>query len=159
MRFIVMILLGLLSGPALAADPPTYEDGKAAYEAGDYKTAYDIWLPLAESGDAEAQFLIGNLLSLTKSGMKNLQNSQKWLIQAISQDHIQAQLRLSVILLSGYLEKVYLPQGFCLFHRVHEKQPELTEPILQKLNAENIKLHHVLKYRKKEGMCITSPLR
>jgi hypothetical protein len=33
----------------------SYEDGAAAYERGDYATARQLWLPLAEGGNADAQ--------------------------------------------------------------------------------------------------------
>ena len=46
------------AGPA-AAD--LLGDGAAAYEAGDYGEAAHIWRPLAEGGDAMAQFNLGLL--------------------------------------------------------------------------------------------------
>jgi uncharacterized protein len=45
-----------LSGTAQAQD---YDKGVAAYNAGDYATARQEWRPLAEQGDAEAQFSLG----------------------------------------------------------------------------------------------------
>ena len=36
-----------------------YQDGWDAYERQDYKTAYKLWLLLAEQGDADAQVLLG----------------------------------------------------------------------------------------------------
>ena len=42
-------------------DARLYPGRRAAYERGDYKTAYDEWLPLALAGEAEAQFNIGIL--------------------------------------------------------------------------------------------------
>jgi hypothetical protein len=36
-------------------------DGVAAYRAGDYATAFALWEPLAEAGDARAQFHLGAL--------------------------------------------------------------------------------------------------
>ena len=36
-----------------------YQDGWDAYERQDYKTAYKLWLPLAEQGDADAQSNLG----------------------------------------------------------------------------------------------------
>ncbi|RMD65384.1 MAG: sel1 repeat family protein, partial [Alphaproteobacteria bacterium] len=38
-----------------------YEDGMAAYEDGDYLRAVKIWRPLAEAGDANAQYGLGKL--------------------------------------------------------------------------------------------------
>ena len=40
-----------------------YQDGWDAYERQDYKTAYKLWLPLAEQGDADAQVLLGFMYS------------------------------------------------------------------------------------------------
>ena len=37
-----------------------YDDGFAAYQRGDYETAYREFLPLAEQGHAQAQSLIRN---------------------------------------------------------------------------------------------------
>jgi len=43
------------------ADDPRVREGFEAYKAGDFKKAYDIWLPLADAGNAEAQFRVGRL--------------------------------------------------------------------------------------------------
>ena len=48
--------LVLLVIPAQAQD---YDTGLAAYMRGDYATALQEWRPLAERGDAEAQFNLG----------------------------------------------------------------------------------------------------
>jgi TPR repeat protein len=37
------------------------EDGVAAYQLGDYETAMQLLRPLAEQGNAEAQFTIGQM--------------------------------------------------------------------------------------------------
>ena len=44
-----------------------YQDGWDAYERQDYKTAYKLWLPLAEQGDADAQ---SNLVIITKNSRR-----------------------------------------------------------------------------------------
>jgi TPR repeat protein len=36
-----------------------YDAGAAAYDRGDYVTARQLWLPLAEAGDADAQTMLG----------------------------------------------------------------------------------------------------
>ena len=37
------------------------EDGTAAHDRGDYATAVTLWRPLADRGDAHAQFLLGTM--------------------------------------------------------------------------------------------------
>ncbi len=46
----------MLTGVAVAGP---FEDGVAAYKRGDYATALRLWRPLAEQGDADAQFNLG----------------------------------------------------------------------------------------------------
>jgi len=50
----------LICGAAAPAWADFY-DGLAAYDAGDYATAYQEWRPLAEQGYAPAQFNLGNM--------------------------------------------------------------------------------------------------
>ena len=45
----------LLAAPAWGV----FDDGQAAYERGDYETAFDEWLPLAEQCNAFAQHNLG----------------------------------------------------------------------------------------------------
>ena len=47
-----------LAVPAIAGP---FEDGFAAYQRGDYATAMQLWLPLADQGDAVAQYNLGVL--------------------------------------------------------------------------------------------------
>src|SRR5580704_10557314 len=46
----------LLMIPAIASDEP---GGLKAFRAGDYETAFKIWKPLADKGDANAQCDLG----------------------------------------------------------------------------------------------------
>ena len=52
----VAFFLGL-AGSAWA----DFEDGKAAYDRGDYATALEAWLPLAQQGHVRAQWQLGRL--------------------------------------------------------------------------------------------------
>ena len=51
-----LTFLFLFSGSVYGDD---YQDGLDAVNRGDYKTAYKLWLPLAEQGDVEAQYNLG----------------------------------------------------------------------------------------------------
>src|SRR4030095_12663603 len=51
------LLLWLSAVPGWAV----FEEGIQAYKHGDYATAARAWLPLAQQGDARAQFLLGSL--------------------------------------------------------------------------------------------------
>ena len=55
-KFISIILLVFLSSGFVRAD---LESARAAYEAGEYDTALELLIPLAEAGDAKAQTTLG----------------------------------------------------------------------------------------------------
>ena len=70
----VSIMLMAMGGAAFAAP---LEDAFAAYRRGDYATALRLWHPLAEQGDAEAQFHLGVLY---ESGQGVLRNDAEALV-------------------------------------------------------------------------------
>ena len=54
----VFLMLILMSAPVYADD---YQDGENAYRRGDYRTAFEKFMPLAEQGDAQSQWLVAGL--------------------------------------------------------------------------------------------------
>jgi TolA-binding protein len=52
---VLATILSLAFTPLAAQD---YDNGVEAYNAGDYQTALQEWRPLAEQGDASAQFVL-----------------------------------------------------------------------------------------------------
>ena len=59
---ILLLLLSLTASPIWSAD---FDKGVQAYENGDYATALTEWAPLAEQGNANAQF---NLTQMYRRG-------------------------------------------------------------------------------------------
>lgn len=55
---LALTFLFLFSGSVYGDD---FNDGLDAYKRQDYKTAYRLWLPFAEQGDAGAQYNLGNM--------------------------------------------------------------------------------------------------
>jgi len=53
---LALTFLFLFSGSVYGDD---FQDGMDAYDRQDYKTAYRLWLPLAEQGEASAQYNLG----------------------------------------------------------------------------------------------------
>ncbi len=86
------------------ADDPSVKEAFAAYKAGDFKKAYDTWLPLAEAGNAEAQFRVGRLYSFGESADKDGDKAVHWYKNAASLGHTIAMHNLAYILKVG--EKV-----------------------------------------------------
>jgi hypothetical protein len=99
----VRILIGagflLLPGLALAAD---LEKGQAAYFMGDYETSLAECAPLAEEGNADAQFCVGRLYANGFGVAMNDDLALQWYGRAAEQGHSEAQLNLGLMHANGW---------------------------------------------------------
>lgn len=76
MRFILLFLLSIVLSPlSWSAD---YQKGWTAFENRDYATALREWMPLAEQGDAGAQFSIGLLYDSGWGVLQDLVYAHMW---------------------------------------------------------------------------------
>ncbi|MBA2636508.1 MAG: SPOR domain-containing protein [Sphingomonas sp.] len=100
MRRIKLIAAGLLAvataAPALAS--PTVRDGISAWQKRDFITAVAIWRPLAQEGDADAAFNLGQAYRLGRGVKVDLAEAHKWLEQAARAGHLDAQTTLGLLL-------------------------------------------------------------
>ncbi len=81
-----------VAAPAAVAD---FNAGFSAYVSGDYRTALHEWLPLAEAGDAEAQFGIGMMHQFGRGVAQDLAEAATWYRRAAEQGSIRAQMQLA----------------------------------------------------------------
>ena len=89
--FAAVILVLSVAAP-VAAGP--LEDGEAAYQRGDYSTALRLLRPLAEHGDAHAQFDLGVIYNNGRGVLQNFATAYKWFSLAAAQgDQTAAQYR------------------------------------------------------------------
>lgn len=94
MKAIVRSLLGAfaiatcLSAPVAAG---SLEDGTAAYKEKEYAKAADLWRPLAEKGDAAAQYFLGSLYEDGKGVEQNDATAFIWFRRAAEQGNAAAQ--------------------------------------------------------------------
>ena len=72
--------------------------GIEAWQKADYARAVEIWRPLAENGDADAEFNLGQAYRLGRGVKIDLGSAQTWLERAASQDHLDAQTTLGLLL-------------------------------------------------------------
>ncbi len=86
-------LLVALAAPAWAG----FDEGQAAYQRGDYETAFGAWKPLAEQGHASAQFNLGVMLDVGKGVPQDRAEAVKWLRLAAGQGHGPAQAKLGLV--------------------------------------------------------------
>ena len=85
----------------LAAAPVSAQSVKAGIEAwqrGEHAKAVAIWQPLADQGDADAAFNLGQANRLGRGVPINLSRAQGWLLKAAEQDHLDAQATLGLLL-------------------------------------------------------------
>lgn len=80
----VVFLLLLLACPAWAG---SFGEGQARFTAGDYKGAYESWLPLAEKGNARAQYSLGILFEKGLGVEMDLKQAEGWFSRAADQGY------------------------------------------------------------------------
>ena len=72
--------------------------GINAWQKGDYVSAVAIWRPLAEAGDPDAAFNMGQAYRLGRGVLVDLGTAQTWLERAAQKDHVDAQTTLGLLL-------------------------------------------------------------
>ncbi len=87
---LVLGLLLVVSGPALAG----FDDGMAAARHGQYRTAFKIWLPLAQEGDTRAQYNLGVLYDKGFGATQDYAEAARWYLVAAERGHLDAQANL-----------------------------------------------------------------
>ena len=86
---------------AAIAQPISAQSVKAgidAWQRADYSAAIAIWRPLAESGDADAQFNLGQAYRLGRGVPINLAAAKTWFERAARTGHLDAQTTLGLLL-------------------------------------------------------------
>lgn len=97
-RVWTLLLPLLFTGSAFAG---ALDDGLAAYQNGNYKQAFELWKPLAEAGDADAQYNIG-LLYMNGLGVeKNSRFARQLFMAAGEQGQADAQYNLGLMYYQG----------------------------------------------------------
>ena len=99
-KLITGLTLSLLlaSGVASAAD---FNKGMEAAQSGDFKTALAEWTPLAEQGNASAQFNLGLMYSNGWGVPENDKTAVKWYTLAAEQGYARAQFNLGTMYANG----------------------------------------------------------
>ena len=92
-RFVSVALASLLLGstPALA---DAIGEALVAWSIGDFTTAFRLLRPLAEQGNAEAQYQLGFMYSKGQGVSENLGLAVSWYLKAAEQGHAEAQYTL-----------------------------------------------------------------
>ncbi|MBV9931372.1 MAG: sel1 repeat family protein [Alphaproteobacteria bacterium] len=74
------------------------KEGVDAWQAGNYAAAVREWRPLADQGDPDAEFNLGQGYKLGRGVPADMRAAQVWYEKAAQQGHAQAQANLGLIL-------------------------------------------------------------
>lgn len=77
------------------------DDGLNAYQAGNYRQAFELWKPLAETGDADAEYNIGLLYMNGLGVKKNSRYARQLFMAAAEQGQADAQYNLGLMYYQG----------------------------------------------------------
>jgi uncharacterized protein len=97
----VIVALILAAGIAESAPAEPAEDGVAAYKRGDYVTAMRFLRPLAHQGNADAQFLLGEIYGRGRGVEQDYTTAVTWYRKAADQRHPGAQWSLGTMYQDG----------------------------------------------------------
>ncbi len=92
------LLLWLVAFQAPAAELGA---GKKAAARGDYATALEIWRPLAEQGDSDAQYNLGHLYRQGLGVPQDLEQAGRWYAKAAGQGVPNAQFNVATMYAKG----------------------------------------------------------
>jgi uncharacterized protein len=92
------LLMPVLARAALAGP---FEDAIAAYEAGEYATALQLFRPLADQGDVKAQYRLGIMYFHGLGVEQEYAEALNWLRKASDQGDAEAQIGLGLLYNGG----------------------------------------------------------
>jgi TPR repeat protein len=95
-KHLVAASLAILAAAPLHAQ--SVKSGIEAWQRADYSGAVAIWRPLAEKGDADAQFNLGQAYRLGRGVPTNLAAAKTWFERSASQGHMDAETTLGLLL-------------------------------------------------------------
>ena len=93
-----LTFLFLFSGSVFADD---FQDAVDAYKRKDYKTAYKLFLPLAEQGDADAQYSLGLMYANGEGVPQDYKEAVKWFRLSAEQGIAEGQNNLGLMYSKG----------------------------------------------------------
>ncbi len=98
MKITGFCLAAILTAGVVYAD---FEGGLAAYDRGDFARAVAEWQPIAERGDANAQYNMGLLYACGEGVPRDYQKAAEWYRQSAEQGVVAAEYNLAVLYANG----------------------------------------------------------
>ena len=95
------LTLAVLLGTAGMSVSQDFQKGVDAYDTGDYSLALDEFTPLAEQGDASAQYNLGEMYRRGDGVPQDFATAMKWYTLAAEQGNASAQYTLGLMYYNG----------------------------------------------------------
>ena len=100
-RRLTILMIALFVGLAATPASAGWDEGAAAYGRGDYETALREWRPLAERGNAKAQYYLGLMYAEGQGVPQNYGEAAKWWRKAAELGYVGAQYNLGIMYDNG----------------------------------------------------------
>ena len=101
----ILLFSLLLGAPSYSGD---FNKGMTAAQKGDYATALKVWRPLAEQGDINAQYNLGQIYRRGLGVTQDYKEAVRLYTLAAEQGHAEAQNNLGVMYSKGYLSLIHI---------------------------------------------------
>ncbi|MEO8618659.1 MAG: SPOR domain-containing protein [Sphingomicrobium sp.] len=98
LRLTIALAAGLAIAAPSAAQAPSVKAGVEAWQKGDFGRATGIWQTLAENGDADAAFNLGQAYRLGRGVAASSSEAAIWFERAAKKGHLDAQVSLGLLL-------------------------------------------------------------
>ncbi len=130
--FVILCTCGVVgfNAPAWADG---YEEGRAAYDAGEYETAKQILLPLARQGHAKAMNMIGLMYDFGKGFSKDTSVACNWYEKSARAGYVSGQSNVSICYRWGDGRRVNINEAIYWNEKAAEQGDLESQLILIKL--------------------------
>ena len=135
-------LLLLLSAPSIAVIDD-YQDAVNAYSRGDYKISYQLMLPLAEKGFAQAQYNLGVMYEKGNGVKQSHKKAKTWFRLAAGQEHAEAVKKLNK-LSKKRIKRISPDNSKVVAKNLPIKNTESFQSGLNAFNNKDYKTAHIL---------------
>jgi uncharacterized protein len=129
--------------------------GMTALYAGDYATAMREWRPLAEQGDARAQYRVGSLYSTGRGVARDYIEAARWYRAAARQGQIEAQCALG----AWYRIGRGVPQDFITAHmwsNICAAHGRETGEVMRDFAAQQMTSEDIREAQRRARVCMSS---
>ena len=111
------LAIAAAAAPALAG----YKEGKAAYDSGDYDTAWKELEPAAKQGDAEAMFLVASMYHTGRGTPVSYKDAAQWYRKSADAGDAQAVFMMGVVYEGGIGEPRSLVEALKWYRKAADR--------------------------------------